>query len=85
MPPFFYEARWNILDKLHRPIFGLAIGRVVMFIVLLIVMVVGAIATKGDEEGSGGLATLILGAAFVFVPKNNVVNLFIGLPFERAL
>ena len=56
-----------------------------MFSLLIAILVVGGIATKGNEEGSGGFATLIMTMAFVFIPKNNVVNLFIGLPFERAL
>jgi len=56
-----------------------------MFSILLITLIVGGIVTKSDEEGSGGFATLIMTMAFVFIPKNNVVNLLVGIPFERAL
>ena len=56
-----------------------------MFSIIIIICVLGGIVTSKDKKGSGGLATYVITGTFVFIPKNNVVNLFIGLPFERAL
>lgn len=40
---------------------------------------------RNDEEGSGGLATFVMALSMATVPKNSILNILFGLPFERAL
>ena len=56
-----------------------------MFSILVAVIIIAGYFTYRKKERSGDLAQALLCLTFVFVPKNNLVNFIVGLPFERAI
>jgi hypothetical protein len=64
---------------------GFALGRIISFIVLIIGVGVMGYMVRGDEDDSGGLASILMWLTVGTIPKNSLLNLLLGLPFERAI
>jgi NADPH oxidase len=84
--PLFYYCRWKILNIFHtRLLFGIVLGEVLFFL-LLVGGLVGILAAVGnDDEGTGAVAIIPAALSFAFACRNSLWVLFTGLPFERAL
>ncbi|KAK3747552.1 hypothetical protein QZH41_004812 [Actinostola sp. cb2023] len=87
--PIYYYYRWKILSIFHtRLLFGIVLGEVLFFL-LLIGGLAGALAVVGTgddaDESTGGIAIIAPALSFAFACRNSLWILFTGLPFERAL
>lgn len=89
--PLYYYCRWKTLEIFHtRLVFGIVLGEVLFFL-LLVGGLAGALAAsgmkKGEDaaEGTGSIAIIPAALAFAFACRNSVWVLFTGLSFERAL
>ncbi len=81
----FYKYRWRVLRVGHISLGGLALGRIVVAVLLITILALMAYLMRDKDESSGGLATFAMSITMATVPKNSILNILFGLPFERAL
>jgi NADPH oxidase len=84
--PEVVKARWYLLNPLQIavPKTGFTIGEALMFFVVTVFFVGGALGANGAES-SGGFACVPFALAFATAAHNSVFTFVFGLPFERAL
>ena len=86
--PMYYYIRWKIFSIFHsRLLFGIVLGEVIVFLLLVggLTAALGVIGLDDEGEGTGAIATYPSALAFAFACRNSIWVLFTGLPFERAL
>lgn len=85
--PAFFKIRWFYLSlfRVRIPFTSLLFGKVLFFLLFLIVAAGLGYLVWGELESSGFLACLFLGLTFAFPTKNSIWLAIAGIPFERAL
>jgi len=79
-------SRWTFVKFFHKNAFlGITVGTVIFFIIFIGGFIVLSYNSIWSKSSSGNIAAIPMMLSILLAPKNNIITIILGVPFERTL